>query len=132
MAKLCAIRARKMRAQSGRCYYCGTPMWSWNPGRFRKRFRLQWRTVHRYQCTAEHLLARRDGGTDAVDNIVAACRFCNEERHNAKRVQDPAAYRNRVRARVASGTWKTVQTRKSPPLQRKRKKKRRLRVRKKT
>jgi 5-methylcytosine-specific restriction endonuclease McrA len=32
-------------------------------------------------CTAEHLVARMDGGRDTRDNIVAACRRCNAARH---------------------------------------------------
>ena len=87
-------------------------MWSSRPGVFRKRYNLQWRTVRRYQCTAEHLLARQDGGKDGANNIVAACYFCNQTRHNSKRVQTADKYLIRVRRRVASGTWETMQTRK--------------------
>ena len=113
MGNLCAIRARKMRKQKGRCWYCDTPMWSRNPDEFRKRYNLQRRTVYRYQCTAEHLIARQDGGGNGADNIVAACRHCNQTRHNSKRVQTAEKYRIRVRRRVATGTWETMQTRKA-------------------
>lgn len=32
-------------------------------------------------CTADHLIIRSDGGRTTEDNIVAACRECNNRRH---------------------------------------------------
>jgi len=52
------------------------------------------------QATAEHLVARCKGGTDAPDNIVAACRFCNTRRHQTKHPLTPEAYARRVQARL--------------------------------
>ncbi len=133
MGNLCVIRARKMRRQKGLCYYCGTPMWSDDPEEFRKLYRLQQRTLFRYQCTAEHLIARQDGGGNGSGNIVAACYHCNQTRHNSKRVQSAEKYRIRVRRRVSTGTWETMQTRKAmgwvrkAPIKRRRKQRRRWR-----
>lgn len=36
-----------------------------------------------FECTAEHLERRVDGGVDASSNIAAACVECNSERNNA-------------------------------------------------
>ena len=33
-------------------------------------------------CTTEHLVPRSQGGGDQLDNIVAACRYCNSHRGN--------------------------------------------------
>jgi len=30
--------------------------------------------------TADHVVAKADGGTDAMDNLVAACKPCNDSR----------------------------------------------------
>lgn len=54
-------RQSATRAQQGLCFYCHRPMGK--------------------AVTAEHLKARKDGGTDRKDNIVAACRACNHGRH---------------------------------------------------
>jgi 5-methylcytosine-specific restriction endonuclease McrA len=32
--------------------------------------------------TIEHLLAKRDGGTNAIENLRLACYHCNHSRHN--------------------------------------------------
>ncbi|WP_369597404.1 HNH endonuclease [Rhodoferax sp. TH121] len=59
------------------------------------------------RCTAEHLHARTDGGTNAGENIAAACYFCNSRRHRQRHDQapEPDDYRARVKARMASGHW---------------------------
>ena len=59
----------------------------------------------RLQCTAEHLVARREGGRDIASNVVAACAHCNHTRHKRKRPPDPAAYRSEIRRRVGCGKW---------------------------
>nr|WP_240531127.1 HNH endonuclease [Variovorax boronicumulans] len=45
-------------------------------------------------CTAEHLQARRDGGRDTRENIVATHRLCNSRRHQLFPVEapEPMAY----------------------------------------
>jgi 5-methylcytosine-specific restriction endonuclease McrA len=32
--------------------------------------------------TIEHLIAKRDGGTNAIENLRIACYYCNHFRHN--------------------------------------------------
>ena len=76
-------------------------LWKYTaPNRYGSGTRAQQR-----QCTAEHLKARCDGGPNSADNIVAACRYCNGQRHRAKRPHAPAAYRCAVRRRMAAGKW---------------------------
>lgn len=36
--------------------------------------------VPEWACTVEHIIQRRDGGTDEAKNIGAACWRCNRER----------------------------------------------------
>lgn len=31
-------------------------------------------------CTLDHILARADGGGGNIENLVAACKVCNEKR----------------------------------------------------
>jgi hypothetical protein len=61
--------------------------------------------ARQFQCTAEHLLARQDGGKDGSDNIVAACWACNQRRHKRKKAPEPDAYKELVQKRVACGKW---------------------------
>lgn len=82
------------RHQGGKCYYCTVTM---RPSSAPLRDLLR--------CTAEHLLPRCEGGTDARDNIGAACARCNHSRHMRKRPPAVAAYREEVQRRVARGRW---------------------------
>lgn len=109
------IRIAKMLAQGGRCYYCGKPMWVEYPEWFRAATGCASRNVGLFQCTAEHLHPRSEGGKDTPDNIVAACRFCNATRHKAKVPKTPALYRSLVRERVAKGRWNQSLIRFSAP-----------------
>jgi len=73
MARQSALRStgstalwRKLRAQvlmrdQNTCYYCG-----------------------QYADTCEHLIERSKGGTDSMDNLVAACKKCNYSRIGSK------------------------------------------------
>ncbi|BEP50504.1 HNH endonuclease [Variovorax sp. V116] len=79
-----SLRRAACREQGGVCYYCLQPM--------------------RGDVTAEHLQARRDGGKDTRENIVAAHRLCNSRRHQLFPIEapEPAAYANLIAlARVA-------------------------------
>ena len=80
--------------QCGKCYYCGISMWLDGSGH-----------SPRLQCTAEHLKARAEGGSDRPENIVAACAHCNQTRHKRKRPPEPSSYREEVRRRVRRGGW---------------------------
>ena len=105
MGALTHIRRRKMIAQGGRCYYCGLQMWddavaSHSPSSDTIR-----PAPKVLRCTAEHLLARSDGGGDTSENIVAACLYCNTQRHRRKRPLSPDKHRIHVRARMKAGRW---------------------------
>jgi hypothetical protein len=104
-SSLASHRHHAFVRQSFRCFYCDSPVWETNPSEFVRRYGVSERQARLLQCTAEHLHARCDGGTNARCNIVAACRFCNTTRHRSLRALDPAAYRTKVRLRVARGKW---------------------------
>jgi hypothetical protein len=96
------LRIRSFHAQRGRCYYCGGPMWLSSPDELG----LRPRSSRPYQCTAEHLQARQDGGKDVAGNVVAACHLCNLRRHQRPTPAPPAeVYRVQVQRRVAQGKW---------------------------
>lgn len=105
MKKIRKIRNLKFMAQAGRCYYCHQPMWSDHPSRFAEVYGLKVSAIRHLRATAEHLVARCDGGTDTPDNIVAACWFCNTKRHQAKRPLAPEFYARKVRSRLSIGRW---------------------------
>jgi 5-methylcytosine-specific restriction endonuclease McrA len=108
---LAFTRSLAFRLQSGHCYYCGCCMWENSPAEFARQHGITEREAHRFKCTAEHLLARQDGGTDARENIVAACRFCNSSRHRRVHALRPEEHRRRVRARLKHGKWHPKQYR---------------------
>ena len=104
-SSLAKHRRAAFARQNGRCHYCGFPMWLEDPSELSAPFGLSDHESARLQCTAEHLIARQDGGGDGADNIVAACRFCNATRHRLSSPPDPAAYRRRVLCRLDAGRW---------------------------
>jgi hypothetical protein len=91
--------------QNGRCHYCDFPMWLEDPSELSVTIALADRDAARLQCTAEHLVARQDGGGDGADNIVAACRFCNAARHPLSSPPAPAKYRHCVLRQLDAGGW---------------------------
>ncbi|HEL7629420.1 TPA: HNH endonuclease [Stenotrophomonas maltophilia] len=98
-----SLRTSAFYAQSGRCFYCGLPMWLAAPSELG----LKPRKARAFQCTAEHLVAQQDGGRDVFGNVVAACRLCNLRRHQRPTpAPSPEAYRVRVQQRMAKGTWR--------------------------
>ncbi len=101
-------RAAAYKSQSGLCYYCGQPMWQETPEQFASRYRIGVRLAKRFQCTGEHLIAHKDGGTASQSNIVAACRFCNQTRHKKKSVPTPERYQQQVQHRISKGKWHPV------------------------
>lgn len=98
-------RLSKFYAQDGQCYYCHQPMWTKSSTEFCRKYRMSEKQAVRFQCTAEHLLARCDGGSDIPSNIVAACKYCNRTRHVAKIALSAATYKDKVRRRLLSGRW---------------------------
>lgn len=105
MPKIQSLRARAFHAQSGRCYYCNFPMWQSQPELFARSHRLELGAVNRLQCTAEHLIAACDGGRLTPENIVAACKYCNQGRHARAKPHLPLQHQQFVRSRLARGKW---------------------------
>ena len=103
--KIAKRRVRAAAAQGHHCYYCGLPMWHSRPIRFANRHSLSEAQVRWMRCTAEHLLARCDGGGDNPGNIVAACAFCNARRHWTPSPLSAEDYRRYVASRMRSGRW---------------------------
>ena len=67
-------------------------MWVENPDEFVIKYKITKRQAKFYQCTAEHLLPRKDGGKDSLSNIAAACKYCNQQRHKSKLSLSPVKY----------------------------------------
>lgn len=103
--KLAKLRQQAFIRQGGRCFYCDSPMCAGDPEQFAKRYDCSVQFARHLLCTAEHLSAKRDGGEDIVENIVAACMFCNRTRHRFKKALQPEAYRRHVKARLRRGRW---------------------------
>lgn len=99
------IRARKMKSQTGHCHYCRQPMWSGEPDEFCRTSGIRRRFATSFQCTAEHLVPRSEGGGNRPGNIVAACRYCNQNRHRSGRTIDADIYLQLVRRRIGKGRW---------------------------
>lgn len=102
---LARFRAAAFALQGGRCFYCKQPMWLSHPEAFAARHGLTFRQVRWLQATAEHLHARKDGGSQSASNIVAACRLCNLRRHARKAAPCPQDYERLVMTRMAQGRW---------------------------
>lgn len=110
-----ASRTAAFIRQDGRCFYCDHLMWLSEIQEYSSRHRLSLAQARGFQCTAEHLLARCDGGGDARTNIVAACLTCNKRRHARKKSMTVQAYCNHVRSRVCQGRWHAATPRRLPP-----------------
>ena len=80
MSRVAKHRDQAFIRQHGRCCYC-------------KRFLLPTNARNPLRSTAEHLIARCDGGRDNRDNIAAACWECNDNRHRAKRPLPPGRFK---------------------------------------
>lgn len=68
-------------------------MWEQNRDGFAKKFGFSIAEASKFQCTAEHLRARCDGGKDWPRNIVAACLSCNTGRHQLKNPPSPQEHK---------------------------------------
>ncbi len=97
-------RKRAFELQGGRCYYCGVRMWLTSFDELAVCRRSE-AALAKLRCTAEHLVAQCDGGTNAGSNIVAACARCNHTRHRLCRAPTPQAYRNIVAKLTARQCW---------------------------
>ena len=98
-------RLNAFQNQAGTCYYCGSPMWLKEIEPFAIKHALSLSAAARFQCTAEHLIARCDGGSDDKRNIVAACLFCNINRHRRKNPPPPPHYKALIQRRLKQGKW---------------------------
>jgi hypothetical protein len=98
-------RALAFVNQNGCCIYCDKPMWLADPVDFAAKQRITFKQARRFQCTAEHLCARKNGGSDTAANIAAACLFCNQHRHMRKAELTPEQFQFHVRKRIARGGW---------------------------
>jgi 5-methylcytosine-specific restriction endonuclease McrA len=99
---LLTLRSIAFAQQRARCWYCHVRMWN------RSTSELPGLPAHCYRqlkATAEHLIARSEGGPDSRENIVAACAKCNHTRHRRKEPPSPLAYKNDVEKRIRSGRW---------------------------
>lgn len=100
--RLRSLRAAKFESQSGRCFYCDLPMWLWCP----TELGLRPRSAAPFQCTAEHLVPKQDGGKDTASNVVAAHACCNHRRHQRLGpAPSPESFRALVQRRVIRGKW---------------------------
>jgi 5-methylcytosine-specific restriction endonuclease McrA len=82
-------------------------MWDGEPAAFARQHRISQRAARLLQCTAEHLVARKDGGRNCTANIAAACVTCNRRRHQRKKALPPADYQTYVARRLRAGKWHT-------------------------
>ena len=90
-------RQSAFQAQKGLCFYCNQPMVSAK------------KKKHPNRCTAEHLTAKCCGGRDRASNIVAACHYCNSQRHAGKTTAPkPKVWQQQVQNHVALGEWPTL------------------------
>lgn len=110
ITKLQRLQLKANIAQGGRCYYCDLPVWEDDPLTFARIHGIRPRLCPHLQCTAEHLIARKDSGQDACENIVAACHWCNSERHRGREgnAPEPIAYTTWVRTQVEQSKWHPV------------------------
>ena len=99
------LRAQACLAQGGLCYYCGFKMCVNEPDTFARSYKISARQLRQVRCTAEHLTARQDGGTDTRANIAAVCWRCNKLRHARKTPMLPDLYRDYVLRRISRGGW---------------------------
>lgn len=91
--------------QAGRCFYCRLPMWLSDAASFAAAYGMSDSQALAFQCTAEHLQARKDGGGNSQSNIVAACRRCNARRHARKKPLTVSAYIQFVHRRMQARRW---------------------------
>jgi len=105
MPKLSKLRHEAFLNQSGRCHYCESPIWLEGKKGFAKKYSISVSMAEQFRCTAEHLVARCDGGDNSQGNIVAACIFCNSTRHRIKCPPSPSQYKELVQRWLNKGKW---------------------------
>ena len=105
--KIRKLRHQAFVRQSGRCCYCTLPICEGDPAEFAARHCISLRKANYLRCTAEHLVAQKDGGCDTAQNIAAACSWCNHMRHVRRqdKAPSPEKYKNRVTQLIAKRRW---------------------------
>lgn len=98
-------RLRVAAGQGWLCFYCRASMWSIESEAFAKQFGITVDQAKRFRCTSEHMNPRHDGGTDDPWNIVAACLFCNNGRHQRRPPPSPMEFRHIVATQIQDGGW---------------------------
>lgn len=73
-------RERLFEQQRGLCHWCKQPMTLRRKGN---------QTPPVNFATFEHVIRRADGGGNGDDNVVLACRKCNNERHSDPHLRKP-------------------------------------------
>jgi len=106
--KIIYHRKQAFSEQDGRCYYCKFPMWIKDQEGFALKHKISVSEAKKFQCTAEHLQARCDGGGNEKKNIVAACRYCNENRHKRKKPPVPYRYKEMIQNRIKKKKWHPI------------------------
>lgn len=71
-------------------YLCGRATARPSRSAFSKRLGISRRVRQTLRCTAEHLIARQDGGRNTQDNVLAACTECNHGRHDGRSDNAPS------------------------------------------
>ena len=102
---LVKLRLRAAEAQQYHCYYCESPIWETDQHAFAESLGLRPKQAALLRSTAEHLVARRDGGRDTRCNVVAACLHCNRSRHAVPTPKEPLDYSAHVKSRMRKGRW---------------------------
>lgn len=105
MTSISKLRKSAFIQQNGQCCYCGFRMWLDSAESFAKHHGITAKQARHFQCTAEHLQARQEGGKDVVGNIAAACMRCNQLRHKRAKPMAPEQYQQHVEKRVSKGGW---------------------------
>ncbi len=107
MSSIVPLRFQAFQKQNCKCFYCGLPVWVKKGKKFARCYQLPVKRAAYLKCTAEHLVARQDGGADTAENVVAACLWCNKHRHHRRPHNAPDAntYKRRVEALIARGNW---------------------------
>lgn len=103
MKPLVKLRRAKMLAQGEKCFYCDQRMW--DTALCATDSTPKSRRSKALQCTAEHLCARSEGGSNKPENIVAAYHYCNTTRHKCKKPRSPEDHCAHVRRRISQGRW---------------------------
>jgi HNH endonuclease len=83
-------------------------MWQEDQEGFANQYGIPLRLARFYECTGEHLIAHKDGGSVSQANIVAACWLCNQRRHKRKHELDPDNFISLVQRRIKGGRWHPV------------------------